>query len=292
MTASLPIAVGLPSGAARASADEVVEWALRAEAGPFSSVAVLDRGVSVGFEPLTVLAAVAAATRRIGLLASVVIGPMRETTLLARQATTVDALSGGRMALGLGIGVRKNDYVAAGVDFHARGRRLDAQLPVLRRLLQGERLSDDIGSVGLPPVRPGGPPLLVGGYVGSVGRRIAAWGDGFVSPGGGDLADMVVLWGRIEEAWRDAGRSGAPRWVAASYYALGPRAAEQAAKYIDAMYGYDPALAGRRLAMIPTSVAGLRALIEAHAAAGVDELLLRPCAQGFDQLERLADAVG
>jgi alkanesulfonate monooxygenase SsuD/methylene tetrahydromethanopterin reductase-like flavin-dependent oxidoreductase (luciferase family) len=291
MTAPLPIAIGLPSGATGASAAEVVEWAVRADAGPFSSVGVLDRGASVGFEPLAVLATVAGATRRVGLLSSVVIGPMRETTLLARQATTIDALSGGRLTLGVGIGVRKTDYVAAGGDFHVRGRRLDAQLPVLRGLLRGEPLSDDIRSVGSPPFRTGGPPLLIGGYVGSVARRIAAWGDGFVAPGGGEPADMVVLWGRIQEAWRDAGRNGLPRWVGASYYALGPSAEEEAAAYISTMYGYDPALAARRLAMIPTSPEALRTLIEAQAAAGVDELLLRPCAQGIDQLERLTDVV-
>jgi alkanesulfonate monooxygenase SsuD/methylene tetrahydromethanopterin reductase-like flavin-dependent oxidoreductase (luciferase family) len=98
----------------------MLQWISRAEAGPFSSVVVTDRVVSLALEPLSVLAMAAGATKRIGLMTSVVIGPTRETTLLARQAATIDTVSGGRLTLGVGIGVRKNDYLATG-DFHRRG---------------------------------------------------------------------------------------------------------------------------------------------------------------------------
>jgi alkanesulfonate monooxygenase SsuD/methylene tetrahydromethanopterin reductase-like flavin-dependent oxidoreductase (luciferase family) len=286
------IAVGLPTGATGGSAREAIEWAGRAEDGPFSSVGVLDRGVGPGFEPLTVLAAVASATTRLGLITSIVLAPTRETTLLARQATTVDALSGGRLSLGVAVGTRQGDYRASGADFRRRGRVLDEQLPVLRRLLRGEPLDAETGAVGSPPVRSTGAELLVGGYVPAVARRIAAWADGFVAPGGGDLRDLERLWAEINREWGEAGRAGRPRWVGAAYYALGPRAHDEAARYIDRMYGHDPPLAARRLAMIPTDPDGLRRLVDRQADAGVDELLLRPVASGIDQLERLADAVG
>src|SRR5581483_9357818 len=117
------IALGLPSRIAGASGELMLEWAVRAEGGPFSSIVVTDRVVSQALEPLSVLAMAAGATRRIGLMTSVVIGPTRETTLLARQAATLDVLSNGRLTLGVGIGVRKNDYDASGFDFHRRGRR-------------------------------------------------------------------------------------------------------------------------------------------------------------------------
>lgn len=286
------IAVGLPTGATGGTAAEALEWARRAEAGPFSGVGVLDRGVGPGFEPLAVLAAVAALTTRLGLITSIVLAPTRETTLLARQATTVDALSGGRLSLGVAVGTRERDYRATGTEFRERGRHLDQQLPVLRRLLRGEPLDPDIGPVGAPPVRPSGAELLVGGYVPAVARRIAAWADGFVAPGGGDLPDLERLWAQVNRAWAEAGRVGRPRWVGAAYYALGPDGPDQAAAYIDRMYGHDPALAARRLAMIPTDPEGLRRLVDRQVAAGVDELLLRPVGSGIDQLERLADAVG
>jgi alkanesulfonate monooxygenase SsuD/methylene tetrahydromethanopterin reductase-like flavin-dependent oxidoreductase (luciferase family) len=268
-----------------------MKWAVRADDGPFSSVGVLDRGIAPGLEPLAVLAAVAGVTKRVRLMTSVVVGPMRETTLLARQATTIDAISGGRLSLGLGIGVRPSDYAASGFDFRTRGARLDRELPRLRRMLQGESLSEEIGPVGSPPVRSGGVEVLIGGYVPAVARRIAAWGDGLMSPGGGDLRDMTQLRAQIERAWQEAGRGGSPRWVAASYFALGPDADEHAVVYINSMYGYDEALAARRLAMIPTSPGALQSLVQACAAAGVDELLLRPCHAGLDQLDRLSDVV-
>jgi alkanesulfonate monooxygenase SsuD/methylene tetrahydromethanopterin reductase-like flavin-dependent oxidoreductase (luciferase family) len=283
------IALGLPSRIAGASGDLMLEWAIRAERGPFSSLAVTDRVVSAALEPLVVLAAAVGATKRIGLMTSVVIGPTRETTLLARQSATIDALSNGRLTLGLGIGVRENDYLATGFDFHRRGRRIEEQLALLRRLWAGERLSEQVGAIGPPPPRREGPELLIGGYVPAVVRRIARWGDGYMAPGGGEPQNLLKMWRAIEAAWREAGRPGKPRWVGAGYYALGPKAAEHASRYIEANYGYNPELAARRLKGLPASRAAVADAIRRQADMGVDEFILRPCAEELDQMDRLAE---
>jgi alkanesulfonate monooxygenase SsuD/methylene tetrahydromethanopterin reductase-like flavin-dependent oxidoreductase (luciferase family) len=283
------IGIGLPTRADALAAADLLAWAERADGGPYSSLAVLDRVVYPAHEPLMALAAVVGVTRRIGLLASIVIAPTRETTLLARQAASLDVLSGGRLSLGLGIGVRRDDYTATGQVFAQRGRRLDEQLPLLRRLLAGRPLDGSIGAVGVPPTRPGGPELLVGGYVSAVARRIAASADGFMAPGGGEPDRMAALWREIEAAWRDAGRSGSPRWVGSSYVALGPRADEQAAAYIRATYAFDPALAERRLAGIPTSPAAVADVVRRQAGMGVHEFVFRPCVAEPALLDRLAD---
>jgi len=283
------IALGLPSRIVSASGNVILEWATRADRGPFSSVVVTDRVVSAALEPLVVLAVTSGATRRIRLMTSVVIGPARETTLLARQAATIDALSGGRLTLGLGIGVRENDYLATGFAFRRRGRRLDEQLPILRRLWKGEGLSDEVGPIGPPSASSTGPELLIGGYVPAVAQRIAAWGDGYMAPGGGDPASMTQLWQRIGSAWKDAGRQGQPRWVGASYFALGPKALDHASSYITANYGYNPELAERRLRGIPTTTEALENAIKRQVEMGVDEFILRPCAAELDQLDRLAE---
>lgn len=285
------IAIGLPSRASLSGGGLMQEWATRADEGPFSSVAVTDRVVSAALEPLTVLAAAAGATRRIRLMTSVIIGPTRETTLLARQAATLDTLSGGRLTLGLGVGVRENDYLATGFDFHRRGRRANEQLPLLRRLWHGDPLSDDVGPIGPPAMRQAGPELLIGGYVPVIARRIATWGDGYMAPGGGEPAQLSEMWQRICRAWDEAGREGRPRWVGASYFALGPQAEEYARSYINANYGYNPELAERRLRSLPAARGAVEDAIRRQEDMGVDEFILRPCAPELDQMERLAEIV-
>jgi alkanesulfonate monooxygenase SsuD/methylene tetrahydromethanopterin reductase-like flavin-dependent oxidoreductase (luciferase family) len=283
------IAVGLPSRVASATGELMLEWAARADQGPFSSIVVTDRVVSTALEPLAVLAMAAGATRRVRLMTSVVIGPTRETTLLARQAATIDLLSGGRLTLGLGIGVRENDYQATGFDFHRRGRRVEEQLPVLRRLWAGERLSDEMGPIGPLSTRSGGPELLIGGYVPAVARRIAQWGDGYMAPGGGEPESMMEMWKQINKWWKEFGRQGQPRWVGAGYFALGPNALDHASRYINANYSYNPELAQRRLRSLPTTREAVEAVIKRQQDMGVDELILRPCAAELDQMERLAE---
>jgi alkanesulfonate monooxygenase SsuD/methylene tetrahydromethanopterin reductase-like flavin-dependent oxidoreductase (luciferase family) len=288
---AIDIGVGLPVAAVAERPEVLLDWAARVDAGPFSCLAVPDRVVYDAYEPLVVLAAAAGVTRRVRLLTSILLGPTRETTLLARQAASVDGLSGGRLVLGLGIGVRTDDYAATGTSFATRGRRLDEQLAMLRRIWAGEPVAGD-GRIGPPARRPTGPEVLVGGYVDAVARRVATWGDGYMAPGGGEPARVVELWGRIREAWTTAGRAGEPRFVGGSYYALG-RGAEAAARaHIDRWYGFDPALAERRLRGIPTTADDVEAVIARHVEMGCGELVLRSCGADLEGLEALAELVG
>jgi alkanesulfonate monooxygenase SsuD/methylene tetrahydromethanopterin reductase-like flavin-dependent oxidoreductase (luciferase family) len=286
------IGIGLPTRADGLSAEDIRVWAARTDTGPFASLATLDRVVHPAHEPLITLASVVGVTSRIRLVASVIIAPTRETTLLARQAASLDALSGGRFSLGVGVGIRRDDYAATGFAFERRGRRLDEQLPVLRRIWAGEPIDGASGRIGVPASRPAGPELLIGGYVPAVARRIATHGDGFMAPGGGQPDSMLALWRAIEDAWTQAGRTGRPRWLGSSYVALGPSAERQAADYIRSAYAFDPGLAERRLRGIPTTEAGVRDLIRRHADLGLDELILRPCAPDVRLIDRLADIVG
>lgn len=291
----LQIGIGLPTRTDASTGPEaILEWAVSADAGPFSSLAVLDRVVAVAHEPMVALAAVAGVTSRIRLMTSIVLAPTRETTLLARQAASIDALSGGRLSLGIGVGIRPDDYGATGFAFDGRGRRLDEQLPILRRLWSGQPLDTEggIGAIGVRPARPGGPELLIGGYVSAVARRIAAHGDGFMAPGGGDPAHMAALWTSIQTAWSAAGRAGEPRWLSSSYVALGPQAKEHAAAYIRSAYAFDPALAERRLRGIPTTPSAVVELLRRQRDMGVGECILRPCVPDPALIARLADLAG
>ncbi len=287
---TIRIAVGLPTRASDLSPESLLVWADRVERGPFSSVAVSDRVVYDSQEPFVALAAVAGRTRRVGLMTSIVLAPTRETTLLARQAATLDAISGGRLTLGVAVGAREDDYLATRTRFHRRGRTLDAQLPELRRIWSGEPMPSG-GVIGPAPHRKGGPQLLIGGYLSVVARRIARWGDGFLQPGGGDPSAMAALWSEIEKAWAGAGRSGRPRWVSGSYYALGPNADAAADAYIKATYAFDPKVAERRRRTLPTTPEAVRAAIARQADMGVDEFVLRPCTADIAHLERLEELV-
>src|SRR5437660_4049715 len=128
------VGVGLPTGIPGTDGQLVIEWARRADAGPFSSLGVIDRLVFDSYEPLTALAAAAAVTQRVLLATTIVIGPLHNNALLAKAAASLDALSQGRLVLGLAVGARHEDYEVAGIDYRSRGRRLTEQLIALRSL--------------------------------------------------------------------------------------------------------------------------------------------------------------
>ena len=94
-------------------------------------------------EPMTLLAWVAAFTKRIELCPSVIVLPARQTVLFAKQLVELDVLSNGRARLGVGIGSNKDQYAALGQDFHTRGARCDEQLLLLKSLLKA-RLDENL----------------------------------------------------------------------------------------------------------------------------------------------------
>ncbi len=222
------IALGLPSRVTSASGDMMLEWISRAEAGPFSSVAVTDRVVSQALEPLAVLAMAAGATKRIGLMTSVVIGPTRETTLLARQAATIDTLSGGRL-----ITWRRHWRAQKRLSRQRHG--LSPARPQLRETIRAAAQT----LVRRGVIRRHRPHRTAGGThwrTGAAHRRLRSgdrpthrqWGDGYMAPGGGEPEALLKTWQNILQAWQEHERQGRPRWVGASYFALGPNAQDHA----------------------------------------------------------------
>jgi alkanesulfonate monooxygenase SsuD/methylene tetrahydromethanopterin reductase-like flavin-dependent oxidoreductase (luciferase family) len=92
-------------------------------------------------------ATIAGAASRIRVQTEVLLAPLRDPVLLAKQSATLDRMSGGRFTLGLGIGGREDDHLAAGVDIRSRGRRLDGQMALMRRIWAGEPYSGDVGPI-------------------------------------------------------------------------------------------------------------------------------------------------
>src|SRR3954471_23147616 len=125
----MDIGIGLPSTIPGAGGDQTIEWARAAEENGFSSLGVIDRLVYGNTEPLVTLGAAAAVTSRIRLMTSILLVPWRgNAALVAKQAATVNHLSGGRLILGMAVGGYEDDYTASGVSFRERGRRFDDML--------------------------------------------------------------------------------------------------------------------------------------------------------------------
>jgi probable F420-dependent oxidoreductase len=132
-------------------------------------------------DPVPVLAYAAASTSRIKLGTGIVILPLREPLLLAKQLASLDVLSGGRLLVGIGVGYVPGEYEAIGVPFHTRGRRADEWIDALRSVwcdeqpgLQG-RFTSFGGIQSRPrPVQPGGPPVLGSGSATGALRRAVA----------------------------------------------------------------------------------------------------------------------
>ncbi|MFQ5855293.1 MAG: LLM class flavin-dependent oxidoreductase [Anaerolineae bacterium] len=288
----MQIGIGLPATIPGVEGSHILDWARRADSGPFSSLGIIDRLVYPNYDPLVTLAAAAAVTRRIRLMSTILVAPLRNAGILAKQAASLDALSGGRFTLGLGVGGREDDYRAAPASFSDRGRRFEEQLDIMKRIWSGQPLAADVGPVGPPPVQQGGPEVLIGGYSPAAVRRVGRWGDGYIAGGGGDPARVHQLYSIAEEAWKAEGRPGRPRFVGAIYCALGSDVADRAAAYIRDYYAFMGPMAENLANAIPSSPDAIKGAILAFADIGMDELILWPCVPDLDQVDRLADLVG
>ncbi len=288
----MDVGIGLPNAVPGLDGRLVVDWARSAEQRGFSTLATIDRLLFPNYESLIVLATAAAVTERVRLMTDILIAPLRNNTpVLAKQAASLDNISGGRLVLGLAPGIRDDDYKASGVDYAARGRILDEQLVEMTRIWAGGSI-DGLGPVGPEPARHGGPEIMVGGGVKASYRRAAQYGSGWTM-GGGTPDQMRQGREAIDSAWSDAGREGRARASVLTYYSLGPNAKETAREYIFTYYG---GMGDEVAGMISDSVALDEATINGYAQAfedaGADELIFFPCSTDVEQVDALAGALG
>lgn len=280
----MDVAIGLPSAVPGTSGEELVEWARRAEARGFSSLGTIDRLAYDNYEPTIALAAAAAVTERIGLCTSVLLGPLRPNVAeLAKRSLSLQALSGGRFTLGIGIGGREDDYAVSGLEMSDRGETLDAMLKRIREIWEGERVGPQVTEA---------PGLLVGGGVDASFERAVRYGDGWIAGGSGPevFADAAA---KVKAQWSDAGREDEPRLAGLGYFALGPNGAADADAYLKHYYAW---LGEELAAMIAGSAAKdaetVQGYLSAYEQSGCDELILFPSSADPVQVDLLADAAG
>jgi alkanesulfonate monooxygenase SsuD/methylene tetrahydromethanopterin reductase-like flavin-dependent oxidoreductase (luciferase family) len=272
------IGLGLPNVVPGVSSALMLDWARKADAGPFTSLGVLDRIVYDSYEPMTALAAAAAVTRRVRLVTMCVISPWRNATILAKEAATINALSGGRLVLGLALGARTDDYEAAELEQRGRGQLMDRQLAALR----AQWLNEAIG----PRTRP--PELLVGGLSDQAFRRMALHADGYVHNGGPPKVFAKAA-GKARAAWTETGRPERLRLWGQTYFALGNVTA--GAAYMKHYYAFTGPFAEKLAAGLLTTPEAIVDFIKGYEAEGCDELVFLPTVPNLDEIDRLAEIV-
>lgn len=162
-----------------------------AEKGGFSAIAVGDH---LAFalpilDPFVQLAQVVALSDTLKVQTSVYLLPLRHPVPVAKQAATLDRVSGGRFVFGLGVGGEfPGEFAAAGVPHNQRGARLNEGIAVLRKLWSGEPVAHEGRFFSFPetqmlptPAQPGGPPIWVGGRTEAAFKRAGTLCDGYIS---------------------------------------------------------------------------------------------------------------
>jgi probable F420-dependent oxidoreductase len=164
-------------------------------------------------EPMTLLSVIAGRTARVRLGTGILLAALRRPVVLAKSAATLDALSGGRLDLGVGVGWQREEYDAAGLRFEDRGHLLDECLAVCQTLWRDSPAHYSSQTLRFGPVhsfphpaQPDGVPIWVSGTLNTrVIRRIARFASGWI-PWGDEMADPTVAIPRLRESLAALGR--------------------------------------------------------------------------------------
>ncbi len=199
-------------------AKALIDYSVRVEQLGYESIWVWDH-ILLGVDPyfpildsLSVLTAVAAHTERIRLGTGILVLPARNPVVLAKQLSTIDHISNGRLTLGVASGWYKREFDAIGVPFHKRGNIMDQNLDILTRLWQEDSVTGSYPPYELAeavmspkPVQKPRPPILIGGYVDRVLKRAGVVGDGWLTyyytPEG-----FAKSWDKVRRFAEEAGR--------------------------------------------------------------------------------------
>lgn len=201
--------------------DHVIMPSTLTDAHPYGGPGHFTAGPrEVYYDPLTTLAYLAGQTRRVKLITSALIAPYRPALLAAKMLASLDALSRGRLILGVGVGWSRDEFAALGVPFHKRGRLTDETLRVWRTAwtearpsFRGELVAFDAVLFGPKPVQRPGPPLWIGGHSRAALERAVRFGDGWHATRLA-LPDMAAKLDELGAVARAAGRDVAELTIA------------------------------------------------------------------------------
>ena len=279
-------------------------------------LALAERAESIGFDsiwvgdsllarprhdPLTLLAAVAARTRKAELGTAVLLPALRNPVVLAQQIATLDQVAEGRFILGVGIASDnppiRAEFVAAGVPFEKRVGRMLEGLQLCRALWGGEavdwngRWVVENAVLGPLPHRAGGPPIWIGGMVRAARERVGRLYDGWF-PNAPDAKGWGAQWREIREIARDAGRDTATL-TGAIYLTLTidddrDRAEARMNGFMERYYGQPAAVMRGRQANYAGPASGAVEWLRSYVDEGASHLVLRFAGDAERQMETIA----
>src|SRR5436190_5138097 len=280
----------------------LLELAARAEGLGFDSVWIGDSLLArPRHDPLTLLAAVAARTRKVALGTAVFLPALRNPVVLAHQLATLDQISDGRLVLGAGIASDvpniRAEFAAAGVPFEGRVGRMMEGLRLARAMWTGKpvewqgRWPVRNGVLAPTPYRAGGPPIWMAGSVGPALERAARHFDGWFA-NEADLARWRGQWAEVQQLLRDAGRDTS-QFVAAIYVTLAidedaGRAGQRIDAFLERYYGQPAAAMRKRQACYGGPAASAVEFLQAFASSGASHIIVRFAGDPDRQLELLA----
>lgn len=256
-------------------------------------------------EAVTRLALMTAWTERVRVGTAILLLPLYHPVVVAKQVADLDARSGGRLSLGVGVGGEfPAEFDAVGVPVGERGARTDEAIEILRRLWAGGPVDhhgrfwdlDDVtlhAVAGDPPGRPGGPPIIVSGRKGPAMRRAARVGDGwlpYLLSAEAYARTVETVTAEAEAAGRDLDADGF-EWLLYCYCSIrrdGDRARDDVAAFLGGAYGNQPSTKLDRIAPAgtPEEVAGK---LQAYVDAGVRHIVISPAtAEGTLEVVTLA----
>jgi len=228
----MKLTVDFPSVAFREGPARVLDFGRALEAIGYDEIAVFDH-VVMGYptddrkgpryppqmpilEAVVLMGQLAAVTERIGLSTEVLVLPQRQPVLVAKQISTIDLMSGGRVRLGVGVGWQESEYDALEEDFSTRGRRMDEAIRLLRAYwsdaridFDGEFYSSTAMAMEPKPAQVGGPPIWIGGGSRAALRRTAELGDGWMAGAISDEGEIRAALSTIREHCGKIGRDPA-----------------------------------------------------------------------------------
>ncbi len=288
-------------------AGALVEYGVKMEQMGFDSLWVWDH-ILLGVEPsfpiidsLTLLTAVAARTTKIKLSTGILVLPLRNPVVLAKQLSSIDQISNGRLLLAMAAGWYKREFDAVGVPFEQRCKIMDENLDILKRFWTEDMVKGEWSHHKIPagvmypkPAQKPRPPILIGGYVDRVLKRAAVAGDGwltyFYRP-----ESFAKSWAKVRDFAQQAGKdpdtlmNGAqlPIMIGTSRAAVEGKMMEWLGTEWDYAAWSDSTKDSAIIGTVDECVAQLKA----HLAAGVQKLIFVPYKYDMSQIEIIATEI-